>query len=311
MHATPYTLAALWYGSKTDTTFVNEKPAIVLRPMPTSKVLNLHRRNTNNVGDLRCAPYLYFDELLGDHALEILGFRQADQPDKQLRLQFREVFSEAEVIVVGGGGLLEIDFFKPAFEFFRNNLDKSRQKLVLWGAGHNSWEVSDWRHIKERYSFDSDLFDLIGIRDAGHDYQWVPCASCMSEAFDKQYRTVREVGLYAHVGTMNNPAFKKHLPTEFDTLSNDASFEDAIDFLGSSELVITDSFHGAYWATLLGRKVVAFPNSSKFYDLMHAVPLCAPEDWYRFSLLSRTYPNALEECRLANTRYAKQVELIL
>ena len=48
-------------------------------------------------------------------------------------------------------------------------------------------------------------FDLLGIRDHHpHIYQaiptarWVPCASCMHEAFDKEYKVKYDVVFFTH-----------------------------------------------------------------------------------------------------------------
>ncbi|MBR0670931.1 polysaccharide pyruvyl transferase family protein [Neoroseomonas soli] len=269
-------------------------------------VLNLHRRSTSNVGDLRCAPYLYFPQLLGTDALDILGFRSADEPDPARRRAFKEAFAAAGAIIVGGGGLFEIDFFAPAFAFIAEHR-RPGQKLIAWGAGHNAWTIGDWRKLKQAFTFSPDLFDLVGVRDQGYSLRWVPCVSCMSGAFDRQYAAARGVGLYVHAGTLKNEAFRQRLPHDIETLSNEAGFEEAIAFLGGSEIVLTDSFHGAYWATLLGRKVIAFPSSSKFYGLRHKVPLCSPEDWNDLLPLAATYPDALEECRDANRTFAALV----
>lgn len=274
-----------------------------------SVILNLHRKNTANIGDLMCAPYLFFPELLGTNSMEILGFRAGDEPIRDRRVLFNETFAQADLIVVGGGGLLEIDFFAPFFEYLKAN--KKRQKAVIWGAGHNNWQIGDWRKLKSEYTFDASLFDLIGTRDSNTRFDWVPCVSCMSEQFDKPHSISRSIGVYAHAATLKNEAFRKRLPSDFDMIDNSSSFEDAIEFLGSSELVLTDSFHGAYWATLLGRRVVCFPSSSKFYDLKHAVPFCAPEDWQRFSRLSQVYPEALDESRDQNKLFAERVAGLL
>ncbi len=237
--------------------------------------------------------------------MEILGFRAADEPIRDRRVLFNETFAQADLIVVGGGGLLEIDFFAPFFEYLKTN--KKRQKVVIWGAGHNNWQIGDWRRLKSEYTFDASLFDLIGTRDANTRFDWVPCVSCMSGHFDKPRSISRSIGVYAHAATLKNETFRKRLPSDFDMIDNSSSFEDAIEFLGSSDLVLTDSFHGAYWATLLGRRVVCFPSSSKFYDLKHAVPFCAPEDWQRFSRLSQVYSEALDECRDQNKLFAERV----
>ena len=157
-------------------------------------ILNLHRLKTKNVGDLLCAPYKYFPDLLGLDAREILGFRSADEPSAELRVSFKTSFQKADAIVVGGGGLLEIDFFQPFFKFLSENRQPN-QKIILWGAGHNSWQIGDWRRLKHEYKFDESLFDLIGLRDYNYKYEWVPCVSCMHAEFDKPAEIAQEIGI--------------------------------------------------------------------------------------------------------------------
>ena len=36
---------------------------------------------------------------------------------------------------------------------------------------------------------------------------------------------------------------------------NTTTFEKAIEFIGSGDVVVTNSYHGAYWGLLLGKKV--------------------------------------------------------
>lgn len=269
-------------------------------------LINLHRLNTSNVGDLACAPALYFEELSSCQRMEILGWKASETPDNQARKEWKERFSEAHGFIVGGGGLLECDFFDSGFEHLLKNR-RPDQKVVIWGAGHNNWKIGDWRVLKQNISLDKYAVDLIGVRDYNHPVEWVPCVSCMSPLFDKNYEVSHEVGLYVHDATLKNESFAKSLPVGFRTLSNSANFEDAVEFLGASELVLTDSYHGMYWATLLGRRVIAFPTSSKFYDTKHPVPLCAPQDWERFRKLTTIYSTALFECRTANRRFSEIV----
>lgn len=272
----------------------------------TAAVLNLHRMQTENVGDLVCAPYLYFPEILGTDAREILSFHQGTEPDRPSRIVFNEAFAAARTIVFGGGGLLEIDFFAPALAYMAEK-KLPHHRYVIWGAGHNNWAIADWRKMRQPLTFDTALFDLAGVRDFDQGRTWVPCVSCMSPLFDRHYPVRREIGLYVHSGTVKNPAFRSRLPEGIDMIDNSSRLEDAIRFMAESELVLTDSFHGAYWATLLGRKVVGFPSSSKFYSFKHAIPLCSPEDWRRYSRLAQVYPEALGECRQANIDFAARV----
>lgn len=273
-------------------------------------LVNLHRLRTNNIGDLRCAPSLYFGDRLPMQRHEILGFRPGEIPKKDDRAAWIEQVKTARAIVFGGGGLLNIDFFRPAFEYI-NALNVPGQKRIIWGAGHNAWQIGDWRHLKPTVILEEGSFDLIGIRDDNQPYEWVPCASCMDPIFDTPSAPVTELAVYAHADTLNNPNLKRLLPSEFPILDNHATFEDAISFIANCDLLLTDSYHGVFWATLLGRRCVAFPSSSKFYDLRHPVPLCDASDWCRFERLAVRYPGALDECRAANMAFADKVANIV
>lgn len=276
-------------------------------------ILNLHRMNTENIGDIKCSPTHYFNELKENCIeSEILGFKHSETPNTSERALWEENFNDADSIIIGGGGLLEIDFFEPAFEFIYKN-KKKEQKIVFWGAGHNQWKINDWRTLKHPFDIEKYPHDLAGIRDFNYPgIEWVPCSSCLSEKFDKNFEKSEEIVLYVHEGTLKHHAFKKSLPENIKMISNSTPFDKAVEFLGSSELVLTDSFHGAYWATLLNCKVIAFPSSSKFYGLKHSIPLCSPLDWQQYIKLAVQYPSALYECRESNRKFSEKVfDLIL
>ncbi|CAL4869162.1 hypothetical protein MMA231_03453 (plasmid) [Asticcacaulis sp. MM231] len=147
-------------------------------------------------------------------------------------------------------------------------------------------------------------FDLVGVRDFGTEYRWVPCASCMLPQLDKPYVVQHEVVIYEH----------KRIPIPLNgtpRLSNDGNDIDAVlAFLASGETVITNSYHGAYWATLLGKRVIAIPNMSKMYRFKHFPVVCRADEWKRFSALTRAYPEALAECRAANLAFFEEVKAL-
>ena len=105
-----------------------------------------------------------------------------------------------------------------------------------------------------------------------------------------------------------------------------------LEFLGSSEVVVTSAYHGLYWATLLGRKVVvANMFSSKFAAFPFPPALLDDTDagvdasaiinangandvgdaLERAIARARAYPHALRECRDANTRFFGRVQELL
>lgn len=270
-------------------------------------IINLHRVNTQNLGDLICAPALYFNELQDVPRLEILGFEVQENPEEKVE-DWLAKFNTADHIIIGGGGLLGIDFFKRALNFIFSNKKKGA-RTILWGAGHNQQQINDWNQLHYQVDLKDYSFDLIGIRDVNHQgFQWVPCASCLSESFNKNYEIKSEFAVYLHADGHYTTQFLQSLPTGTKILTNHSTnFDEIISLIGSTNCLLTNSFHGAYWATLLGRKCIAFPSTSKFYSLMHPLPLCSPEDWKRFIKLATTYPDALDECRTANRIFAESV----
>jgi hypothetical protein len=273
--------------------------------------INIFRLNTINVGDVESSPVDHFDFLADMLRLDIHGYT-GEVSEHQRRVQWWDSVSNANIVVVGGGGLLESDYFDSALQLVFN-LAKPSAKIVLWGAGHNKWDLKYWRGMKTWTNWNRFPFSLIGTRDDNQGQRWVPCVSCMSPQFDvlRQMAPVREFGLYVHEGAFRNNEIS---PDDFDgmpILANDVDYPAALHFLAECETVVTNSYHGVYWSTLLGRKVVALPTSSKFYDLKHPVPLCAPSDWKRHRRLAICYPEALDECRTANVAFAEAVKSLM
>ncbi|WP_307138173.1 hypothetical protein [Pseudoroseomonas cervicalis] len=220
------------------------------------------------------------------------------------RAAWNDVYDRATTVIVGGGGLLEM----PKFEESLSKITREKSKVILWGCGHNAVKLESWAGLRKTYTFKPEDYALAGTRDDGVSSRWVPCVTCMSPLFDRSYEIEHDVVFFANKGMKNNSSFMPKDIPQGKLLGNMRhGMDKIIAFLGSAETVVTSSFHGAYWATLLGRKVVAIPTSSKFYGLRHAVPLCHPLDWQRAMKLARSYPEALGECREANIAFKNDV----
>lgn len=255
----------------------------------TGVIGNVFRTDTTNVGDWFCAPQRYFD-FPNTAMADILDF----DPE-----------SLSEHVVLGGGGLIA----KTFHDHMRRLAEVRPQisSLIAWGIGESE-------HVDRQGGFvlpyDGVLpdylkaFDLVGIRDFGAEYRWVPCVSCMLEHFDRDYSVTHDVVVYQH----------KRIPipvSGFPTRTNAGDdIESVLEFLASGDLVITNSYHGAYWATLLGRRVLAIPNMSKMYRLKHMPVVCRAEEWRRFAPLAPRYPEALAECRAANAAFFESVKAL-
>jgi hypothetical protein len=285
-----------------------------------NSIINSHVIDPKNIGDLLSAPANYFS--FPEFKLEQADIRELN-PETL----------EGKHLIIGGGGLL--------FPRFLNHLThlvgtKRRGKIIAWGIGQQIYGDFNPNQLQDfDYSSYLDGFDLVGIRDFGLPYHWVPCASCMHPSFDKEREIKHEFVVFSH---------KKFCLKigGFPSMTNDAqSFDEVLDFLGSGETILTSSYHGAYWGTLLGRKVLAFPFSSKFYTSKHKTGIypvqkwrqstfrlslfkkliyefryknkfsCKTDDWQSLLKECQTYPDSLAENRLCNQNYYTQILQLL
>lgn len=266
------------------------------------RILNLLQANTQNVGDLWAAPARHVYALgLDGHVWKVLDQSVAG-----------DAFRYGDAVVIGGGGNLAPYF--PWMKAFGQLPEGRLSKVAIWGAGTNYHDVH--RHLRGRapevrrtglvypdwVERLASAGALIGVRDFGAPYSWVPCASAMLPQFDA-FRAMRP--------TVPAVAYEHHehpLEVELPKLSNAAPLDAALAHLASGEVIITNTYHGAYWGTLMGRRVVAAESFSNRLRFMKHPPAFVDKaaEWNTVDL--KAYPLALEECRDANLAFAVRVK---
>jgi hypothetical protein len=177
------------------------------------------------------------------------------------------------VVVYGGGAVAHK--VKPA------------DVVIVWGAGFT-------RHGKTTPG-PAPKGALVGLRDLGAG-EYVPCPSCMSPLFDADHEPTREA-----VAVLNaDPRIKRKYPVRVrvPVIENNRPMAEIVAHIGSAERVVTNSYHGAYWATLMGRKVeLVGAYSSKFHG-------------FRFPP-GRAWPQALAMDRAVTLGFAARVRELL
>ena len=262
-------------------------------------VINIHRHDHNNVGDFYCAPYLYFEELQGRY-LDIYGIREKN---RKVRSRWIEDISN-NGLIIGGGGLLNLRHFEIQMELFEALALKGK-KIVIWGAGHNAIDYQAF-NSNRKYNVDINAFGMAGTRDFSMDNEWVPCVSCMHEIFDRPFQSEHEVGIVFHKNTLRNKSLLKQLET-YPSLSNRSDLEDMIDFIGRSEIVVTDSYHALYWSMLMGKKAIGIPTTSKFFDFKHQPFISSYSNFENDLGKAFSFDGLLEEYREKNRNFASRV----
>jgi hypothetical protein len=215
---------------------------------------------------------------------------------------------ENQLIVLGGGGLLN-PFDWPWIVL---SLLERGNRVIAWGIGHHhdhvhypADEIGDWRASIADYErrYPLEQLWLASVRDAGTPFDLVPDSSCMAREFDRSHTPVRDLVIF-------DQATVGEIPVDGPRMSNigDASLAEVCAFLGSGRCVLTNSYHGAYWAALLGREVLVFePWNSKWLLTPWPFVSCDRDDWREQRPRARSFPWALRDARLRNVRFARRV----
>lgn len=303
--------------------------------MKDPKFTVVHRADNNNVGDMASNPLQYFLKPDEYQTVDIIDLYKTQYVGKN-------------PLIVGGGGLIANDFFGESIrnvlssadkgqllnlwdqrwnlsdpsnkilnsEFLEkyhallketmDQLDKSVAPRFLWGAGHNG-EVQ--KKNRDRFEYPDWLveFDQIGVRDWEQGLTWAPCASCMHPALRKNYAIKNDVIWFEH---------KKQLIKDFGSdviprfVNSGDNIDQTIELLGSANIILTNSYHGAYWGTLLKKKVIVMNAwSSKFYAMRHVPRILEKNEiWKEVVDEAIIYPDALDECTNATTDFWNKIK---
>jgi len=326
---------------------IRKVPAKLVDNNGSLRLISVFRADPRQVGDLATPPMNYADAL----GLQWLSASEVlDIGDAQLQEKAGDL--HRAVVIVGGGGLGFTDFQLN----LRWIALQRPAVLIWWGAGLNA-HFGRRVHRALADSFDQisssdhdypqvlsqEYFQLIGVRDrddrnrAPSGSQWVPCVSAMHSAFDEPVQRTDEVRVYSH------RAFLYDLGPEVRMLTNatrpeynvaapdaDAAFKpagfpvagdaaNAIRFIRSAGVLITNSFHGAYWAQLADVPVAVFAEfSTKFRQLPNQAAIVTVEQVRtrpevvvdaarRIAASRQTAPGTLlGKARSANVAFAEQ-----
>lgn len=259
--------------------------------------LAVYRLSIRNVGDRASCPAQYIPELA--------GFFHAD-----LTVVDLDAFAALRTVIVGGGGLLRPAANGWYADRWRATLDelggvRRPELLVYWGLGHLD---NRGRHLTR--SDQCDAGDLVGVRDRIDGVRFVPCASALHPFFDCVPDPTTEVVVFH---SADRPFALRGGPAARIMGNTVSDPHVAMAHCAAGELVVTNSYHGWYWATLAGRRVVLVsPQSSKFSALPWAADVAEAEadgtvTWATLHGRGIAHAGALGEARARNQQFADEV----
>ena len=258
------------------------------------KLIGLHIRDTKNIGDKHCHPLDYF-RFGCSHDFETIVL---DINKVQKGLVSFEV-NDNDILIVGGGAIA-----RKCQGIIKKTNDTN--KLIAWGVGYTQRNKLDVIKPGLHYNLRSG-FALYGCRDympyGGVDY--VPCVSCMHQFFDNIPEAECDVVVYSHHDLMSLDEQAKLLGFPHKTNKDEAGLIETLRFLSSGKIILTSSYHGAYWGTLLGRKVAMIPFGTKFMNLKFRPPVV--RDLKEGVEKAVAFPGALNSARRDTQKFYKRV----
>jgi len=254
-------------------------------------ILGLHFRETTNIGDRSCHPLDYFD-------FSKNGANTVVREDINLK---RTSSNAPHFVIVGGGAIGGLSSLQKRFP---------KSSFIGWGIGSTSRSLAPVDdHYHKRVS---KGFTLWGGRDWSAVDTYVPCVSCMSPIFDETFEPKYDVVVYGHASRKSLEYEAKLLRLPYLDNCSSETLYDALSFLASGRIIVTSSYHGAYWGMLLGRRVAVIPFGSKFYNFKH-MPVMS-ENISSGMHVARKFDNfkdILSETREINRLFAQSVETII
>lgn len=268
------------------------KKDIVLSDVKVPRVGTVLSNDTLNVGDENSNPVLYFS----------FGRDVVTAPWPSIRKKF-----VAENIIMGGGFLGRM--FDGNAAYF--DVADEVKRMFVWGIGRTPHQ--------KMYKPVLDRSTLVGIREFGHPeiddrkVFYVPCASCMSPLFDLDWKIEHDVVFFMH--SHNSSISPRMNIGDAPVMKNRQDFVSTIKFISSGKVVVTNSYHGAYYATLLGRQVVVIAEPGqwdtfrpeKFECFKFPPAFSSAENWREAAAKAPVYPDALSDSREKNISFYQKV----
>lgn len=205
--------------------------------------------------------------------------------------------------VIVYGNVARTPALKRTLQMILQHEQPGRFPVIGWGVGglfigHETIDTWMLRILRAT--------DFISYREQGLA-PWVPCPSCMHSMFDD----FRNTGPEHRVVFYENPASPfLGLHDSYPRMtSRNLRFQQVLAFLSSGRTVVTSDYYGAYWAALLGRRVIVSADDTIPFRGFpwHLVYINDWSQWDAAELHTTENISALEESRMANQEYAAYV----
>ena len=242
------------------------------------RIVELHLHDSKNIGDVYCSPFEHFALLRRLRTISL------DVRERDTVATIKSLTDNRTLFIIGGGGLVTPG--GGGFSLCAHTACKYA-RCIIWSVGTNSRSYdlrsaannvgrlgSDYKSISHNRK---PLQPLPGVMlAAGRDFgvplpvPWTPLMDA-SSMLPLSYCARTDASI--NLSPQGTPLVSYYLHSSWFTqyldwgnatdlvgprlLNSETSIDAVLGFLCKAEVVVTTSYHGAYWAALMGKRIVA------------------------------------------------------
>lgn len=226
----------------------------------------INRVDFDNCGDFACClgQYLKLPNYM-NHDIDAINWQYVKEKD---------------LVIFGGGGMLNCT------DTFNTNIRRALrtcESVIGFGFGFNT---HDGRDTQEPLTTEElGAFKYITVRDFNHPsgIRYTPCPSVLH--ISKAHRDAEPL---RKVGVIHHKVFNCEDQWHHESIVNSRPLHEVLNFISTSEEIVTRSYHAAYWGLLMNKKVTVQDMWSEKFRYMNATYegniLHPIENYYRKSL---------------------------
>lgn len=260
-----------------------------MQPSQRPRVHFIRCLDRYNTGDLNCGPELFFQDFAVRFSCFYHSIKDIDYT----------IIRPDDWVILGGGGMIDCN---EKYQSEINRVLHTCKHVISWAMGHNH-HYSDcifaWKSI---FPIDMTAFELFTTRDWEYNGQrYCPCASCMMPELDIVYEKKRRIAVYEH------HQIPIDILPDVEHMTNSAPIHQVLKYIGEAEVLITNSYHGAYWGILMKKKVIIYKPFSNKYEFFKYSPTIYSGNLEEDIARTNVYPEALRECRELNLNLRDEI----
>lgn len=198
-----------------------------------------------------------------------------------------DFYSESSFTIVGGGAYNILNILE--------NNDPS--DTILWSIGVSSKNLKNLKKIDNLNFVEWSFRDRDRLVDKN---KFVPCVSCLNRSIISPPTSDKSL-IFLNKNPDVSTTSKFIEDSNVLYITNDCSIDEFLKKWKQCDKVITNSYHGIYWALLTGREVMPFGYSSKFLSVFEMFDLSFPLN----NLYSAKHPEVLDYLIQNTKKYHK------